>query len=204
MKKQILIATRNEGKVEELKELTKNKYEIIQLNDLGITHEVEENGITFRENAIKKVKEYGELSKIITISDDSGLVVDALGGEPGIYSARYGGTKLTDKERNNLVLNKLRFFKEKKPTARFCCVIAVWIPKQEIKTFCGTIEGYISTIAKGNNGFGYDPIFYYPPKRKNLAEITLLEKQKISHRGKAAIEAIKYIEKIDEKNDNFR
>ncbi len=197
MKKQILIATRNQCKTKEIKELEKKRYEILDLNDLNINHEVEETGATFEENAVKKAKEYGELAKTITISDDSGLVVDALNGEPGVYSARYGGKGLSDNERTNFLLSKLKNISQEKLTARFCCVIAVWTPNQKIKTFCGTIEGHISTIAKGNNGFGYDPIFYYPPKKKNLAEITLNEKQKISHRGKAVSKAMKYIEEID-------
>ena len=197
MKKQILIATRNEGKIKEIKKLVKNKYKILNLNDLNINHEVEENGATFEENAVKKAKEYGELANIMTISDDSGLVVDALNGEPGVYSARYGGEGLSDNERNHLLLNKLIDVSQEELTARFCCFIAVWTPNQKIKTFCGTIEGQISTIARGNNGFGYDSIFYYPPKKKNLAEITLNEKQKISHRGKAVSKAIKYIEEIE-------
>ena len=197
MKKQILIATRNQGKIKEIKELVKNRYEVLNLNDLHINHEVEEKGTTFEENAVKKAKEYGELANIITISDDSGLVVDALNGEPGVYSARYGGESLSDNERNRLLLSKLIDVSQEKLTARFCCVIAVWAPNQKTKTFCGTIEGHISTIARGNNGFGYDPIFYYPPKKKNLAEIKLNEKQKISHRGKAVSKAIKYIEEME-------
>ena len=198
MKKQILIATRNKGKIKEIRELLDKKFEIFSLDDFEIKHEVEETGTTFKENAIKKAKEYGEIANIITISDDSGLAVDILGGEPGVYSARYGGEGLTDEERADLLLRKVKNFEQKELKARFCCVIAVWIPNKKTKTFCGTIEGQISTIAKGNNGFGYDPIFYYPPKGKNLAEITLQEKQEISHRGKAVYKAIEYIKEINE------
>ena len=197
MKNQILIATRNKGKIKQIKKIVKNNYKILDLNNLNIKHEVEENGATFKENAIKKAIEYGELANMITISDDSGLVVDVLNGEPGVYSARYGGERLSDNERIDFLLDKLKNVSQKKITARFCCVIAVWAPNQKIKTFCGTIEGHISKITKGNNGFGYDSVFYYPPKKKNLAEISLSEKQKISHRGKAVSKAIKYIETID-------
>tara|TARA_Y100000996_G_scaffold414724_1_gene406531 strand:- start:7801 stop:8403 length:603 start_codon:yes stop_codon:yes gene_type:complete len=193
MKKQILIATRNQGKIKEIREFLNEEFEILGLDDFEIKHEVEETGTTFKENAIKKAKEYGEIANIMTISDDSGLAVDILNGEPGVYSARYGGQGLSDEERTNLLLNNLKDFKQKELTARFCCVIAVWAPNKKIKTFCGTIEGQISTIARGNNGFGYDPIFYYPPKGKNLAEITLQEKQEISHRSKAVFKAVKYI-----------
>ena len=182
MKKQILIATRNQGKIKEIREFLNEEFEILGLDDFEIKHEVEETGTTFKENAIKKAKEYGEISNIMTISDDSGLVVDILDGEPGVYSARYGGEELTDEERTNLLLNNLKDFKQKELTARFCCVIAIWAPNKKIKTFCGTIEGQISTIARGNNGFGYDPIFILKNKKKTFGEMKPFQKYKLDHR----------------------
>ena len=121
MKKQILIATRNKGKIKEIRELLDKKFEIFSLDDFAIKHEVEETGTTFKENAIKKAKEYGEIANIITISDDSGLAVDILDGEPGVYSARYGGEGLTDEERTDLLLSKVKNF-EIKPQRIICIV----------------------------------------------------------------------------------
>ena len=197
MIKKILVATRNKNKMKELVELLRPLEVMpVSLDDLSIKEEIEETGITFTENAILKAKGYGELGGIPTIADDSGIEVDALGGAPGVYSARYGGEGLTDLDRNELLLKNLEKIPDHKLAARFRCVVAVWTPKDRTITFEGKIEGRIVRVPSGNNGFGYDPIFFYGPLNKTLAEIPSKEKDKISHRGHAVRMALEYISKL--------
>ena len=197
MIKKILVATRNKSKMKELVELLRPLEVMpVSLDDLSIKEEIEETGITFTENAILKANGYGELGGITTIADDSGIEVDALGGAPGVYSARYGGEGLTDLDRNELLLKNLEKIPDHQLAARFRCVVAVWTPKDRTITFEGKIEGGIVRVPSGNNGFGYDPIFFYGPLNKTLAEIPSKEKDKISHRGHAVRMALEYISKL--------
>ena len=197
MIEKILVATRNKGKMIELVKLLRPlEITLVSLNDLLIEEEIEETGKTFAENAIVKAERYGELGGLPTIADDSGIEVDALGGAPGIYSARYGGEGFTDLDRNNLLLKNVKKIPDSRLTARFRCVVALWVPGNKTVTFEGKIEGMIRRFPSGNNGFGYDPIFFYKPMKKTLADITSEEKEKISHRGYAVRMAREYLSKL--------
>ena len=192
----MVVATRNSGKMDEMwKMLSETTYNPLSLDDVKINEEVEETGVTFRENAILKAKTYGKLCGKLTLADDSGIEVDALGGQPGIYSARYGGEGKDDNDRNELLLKNLSGISEDKLTARFRCVVALWNPIDDtFVTFEGRIEGRITENIRGRNGFGYDPLFFFPEKNKTLAELSIQEKEVVSHRGKAMREAFKYLE----------
>ena len=189
-KGKILLATRNKAKVREYSKLLRGiPYEIVSLEDVGISQDVEESGKTFDENATIKAKTYAKLSGLVAIADDSGLEVDALDGEPGVRSARYAGERATDKERIDYLLKKMQGIPSEQRTARFRCVIAVATPAGEVKWCEGKCEGIITFEPKGKNGFGYDPIFYLPDRKLTMAELSMEEKNKISHRGKAAAKA---------------
>ena len=154
--------------------------------EIGITTEVEETGKTLEENACLKAVSLAEESGLLSLADDSGLEVDALGGEPGPMSARYAGTGATDKDRVNYLLKRMEGIPPHKRTARFRCVIAVAKPDGTVKTCSGECHGVITREPKGETGFGYDPIFYLPEFNKTMAELPLEIKNKVSHRGKAA------------------
>jgi XTP/dITP diphosphohydrolase len=186
----LLLATRNQGKVKELAELLAGlPYEMISLDYAGITGEVEETGATFMENAILKAAAYAAVSGVLTLADDSGLEVDALGGRPGVLSARYGGPGLSDEDRVDLLLKGLKDVPWEKRTARFRCVIAIAGLGGNVRTVEGVIEGVIQYKPEGSNGFGYDPIFYLPDKQCTTAQLPSQEKNLISHRGQAALRA---------------
>ena len=191
---ELLVATRNRGKLDELVNLLQGApYDLLSLENVNIQHEVEETGDTFEANAILKAEEYGRMAGIVTLADDSGIEVDALDGAPGVLSARYGGEELDDQDRNALLLKNLANLPDNKLTARFRCVVALSRPNRETVTFCGSVEGFITRKARGINGFGYDPLFYFPPKRKTLAQISAEEKHAVSHRGKAVNKAVHYL-----------
>ena len=191
--KQLVIATRNNKKLIEIQTLMgKQDYCLKSLEDFGIFKKIEETGHTFEENAIIKAAQYGKITGILTIADDSGLEVDALNGAPGVYSARYGGLGKNDSDRNAYLLENLKG--KRNLAARFTCVVALWQPGlQQTKVFEGIIEGVI-TEPKGDHGFGYDPLFYYPPIEKTFGEISIEEKHRISHRGKAIEKAVEYLQ----------
>ena len=192
----LLVATRNAAKMQELLVLLADtSYKLLSLNEVPIDpeYEVEETGSTFEENAILKAEGYGAISGMMTLADDSGLEVDALGGAPGVLSARYGNETLDDLGRNELVLKNVSGLPEEDLTARFRCVVAIYIPGDGTVTFDGKIEGKITHNPRGSNGFGYDPLFFYPPKGKTLAEIPSKEKHDVSHRGTAVREAASYL-----------
>ena len=159
--------------------------EISSLKDEGIDIEIEEDGQTFEENALIKANTIMKMTNSIVLADDSGLEVDYLNKEPGIYSARYLGENVSQEEKNIYILNKLKGVDEKNRTARFVCSIACAIPEQESFTVRGIMEGQIAHNIAGENGFGYDPIFYVNEYNKTVAELNSDEKNKISHRGKA-------------------
>lgn len=179
----IVAATKNKNKVREFKEILPS-FDIITQEEAGVDIDVEETGTTFRENALLKAKAIFEKTGLPALADDSGLEVFALGGEPGVYSARYGGEGLDDKGRTNLLLKNMEDIDDELRGAQFACAIA-FVTEEKTYEVEGTCEGVIIREAKGNNGFGYDPVFYIPDKEKTLAEMTSDEKNEISHRGMA-------------------
>jgi len=193
----LLVATNNRGKLREYSELLKGlPFELTTLSEQGITEEVEESGSSLKQNAIHKATVYAKLSGLTTMADDSGLEVDALGGEPGPLSRRYAGDNVSDKERNDYLLAKLRNIPWERRTARFRAVIAIVTSDGKVKTTEGVCEGIIALDFKGEGGFGYDPIFYLPELDKHMAELSLAEKNRISHRAKAAQKARRILERL--------
>ena len=183
----LLIATHNQGKLREFRQLLADlDLDVTDLEAVGITHDVEETGTTFAENAILKARAYAEMSGLLTWSDDSGLEVDALQGRPGVYSARYGGPGLSQRDRYLLLLDELRAYPREQWSARFRCVVALALPDGTLHTVDDTLEGIITDHPAGEYGFGYDPIFYLPEYNATLAEISPDLKNQISHRGKAS------------------
>ncbi len=179
----IIAATKNKNKIREFKEILPT-FDIITQEEAGIDLDVEETGTTFRENALLKAEAIFDKTGIPALADDSGLVVFALGGEPGVYSARYGGEGLDDKGRLNLVLEKMKDVDDERRGAKFVCNIA-FVTKEKTYEAQGECEGVIIREPKGENGFGYDPIFYVPEKGKTTAQMSADEKNEISHRGRA-------------------
>ena len=189
-KNKLLIATNNKGKAREYKSLLGGiPYELVTMADEGITTEVEETGATFEENAILKATLLAAESGLLTLADDSGIEVDALGSEPGVLSHRYAGENATDSDLVDFLLNKLDGVPENQRTACFRCVIAIATPDGDVKTCSGECHGIITTSPGGSNGFGYDPIFCVPELGKTMAELSAEEKNKISHRARAAEKA---------------
>lgn len=201
--KRLVIASNNLGKIKEIKRVLSDiNIEVVSLKDIGLNIDVEEDGLTFEENAKKKsVEIYKELikkgeSNFIIMSDDSGLEVEYLKGEPGVFSARYAGEHGNDKKNNEKLLLNLKGVDYKNRKARFVCQLAIINDKNEYRAIKGTVEGYILDAEKGDGGFGYDPLFFYEPLNKSFAEITIEEKNKISHRGIALEKAKKIIEEL--------
>lgn len=182
----IIFATGNEGKMKEIREILADPYvEILSMKEAGITAEIEENGTSFEENAVIKAKAVMELCHEIVLADDSGLEIDYLNKEPGIYSARYMGEDTSYRIKNQNLIDRLEGVPDEERTARFVCVIAAAFPDGEVLTARGTIEGRIGYEEKGENGFGYDPIFYVPEYGCSTAQLSPEVKNQISHRGKA-------------------
>ena len=187
MTTKLLIATTNRGKLKEYREMLDGiPFDVVSLEDVGITLDVEETGETFEENAILKAKTYAAMSGLLTLADDSGLEVAALGGEPGVRSARYAGEGATSQQRNDLLLRNLEAADGTDRSARFRCVIAVASPDGDwVRTVEGACEGTIAHEMKGETGFGYDPLFIVPEYGAHMAELTMAQKNRISHRGRA-------------------
>lgn len=184
--KEIIIATKNKGKAKDFEELLEPMgYRVLTLHDVAPHMDVEETGETFEKNAILKAETIAQELQKTVIADDSGLEIDALGGEPGVYSARYAGAEQNDESNIDKVLQKLVQVPADEKTARFRCVLALASPGQETIIFEGTCEGLITDERKGDNGFGYDPIFYVPSLEKTMAEMEPAEKASVSHRGNA-------------------
>jgi len=188
----ILVATTNPGKIAELRAMLDFILLNLGISDVGDIAEIKEDGSTFAENARKKALGYAKAAKLWTIADDSGLVVDALGGEPGVKSARFSGEKsknddgtLIDHRNIAKVLELLKDVPEEKRTARFFCCLCLASPEQILIETEGTLEGLITNREIGKNGFGYDPIFFVPHLNKTVAQLTPEEKNAISHRGNA-------------------
>ena len=189
-KPMLLIATRNEGKMRELRQLLGGvPYEIVSLDDLGIADEIAETGATFEENAALKAEGCSRLSGLLTLADDSGLEVDALGGAPGVRSARYAGADASDADRVSLLLKNLANTRADDRTARFRCVIAIAAPGARTRFYAGVCEGRIAPAPRGDNGFGYDPIFDFPELGMTMAELPTERKNAVSHRALAAKKA---------------
>ena len=199
-----VLASRNAHKIAELRTLLSEfltfDFEILSLDDIGFEGEIEENGITFEENSLIKASVPARLG-YIGIADDSGLVVDALGGEPGIYSARYAGEPCDNAKNNEKVLKKLKDVPDEKRTARFVCVMSAMFPDGRNFTARGTVEGRILRELKGTNGFGYDPMFFYEPFGMTLAEVPPEKKNTVSHRYSAVKQFAQKLNKMKENGE---
>lgn len=191
MVKKIIFATGNQNKMREIREIMGNlPVEILSMKEAGIGADITEDGTTFEENAAIKAKAVAELlpeqdRDTIVLADDSGLEIDALNGEPGIYSARYMGENTSYHIKNAELIHRLEGVPEEKRTARFVCAVAAVLPDRTCLTVRGTIEGRIGYEERGSNGFGYDPIFMLPDRGCTTAELPPEEKNRISHRGQA-------------------
>lgn len=193
----LLLATNNQGKIREYKSLLQNiPYELITFAEQGITTEVSEMGGSLEENARLKATVIADKSQLITLADDSGLEVDALGGEPGPLSARYAGEGASDRDRVDYLLSQLDGVPWEKRTARFRCVIAIATPNGKAEICSGECGGIITFEPRGKHGFGYDPIFYLPELDKTMAELPLSLKNQVSHRGQAARKAHQLLKRL--------
>ena len=195
MKKKLIFATGNEGKMKEIREILGDlDYEILSMKEAGIDMDIVEDGSTFEENAIIKAKAVMERTGKLALADDSGLEIDALNKEPGIYSARYMGEDTPYEIKNSNLIERMKGVKGKDRSARFVCVIAAAFPDGEIITTRGTIEGVIAEEPAGENGFGYDPIVYVPEYGMTTGQMDPDAKNAISHRGKALTAMKKILE----------
>lgn len=195
--KTVLIATKNKGKAKEFESLFHPKgYQVLTLLDFDQSIDVEETGETFEENAILKAEAIAQEFGRFVVADDSGLIVDALDGRPGVFSARYAGEEKNDAANTAKVLDELEGIPEAKRTARFYCALALASPNQQTITVSGTVEGVIAQKPAGENGFGYDPVFYVKEKGKTMAELDSEEKNAISHRANA-------LKALEDKLDQF-
>lgn len=192
--KKLLVASNNEHKINEIKEILKDfPFQIISLKEAGIDVDVEENGNTFMENAHIKASEIYKLAdECMVMADDSGLTVDILNGEPGVYSARYSGEHGNSKKNNEKLLQNLKGIKFEDRKAKFVCAIELIVDEENVINVEGEVQGYIVEVERGKEGFGYDPLFYIPEFEKTFAEMSSDEKNSISHRGRA-------LKKIQEK-----
>jgi len=184
--KRIVFATGNAGKVKEIQMIMADMgMEVVSMKEAGITIDIEEDGNTYEENAILKARAVAACTDDIVMADDSGLEIDYLNKEPGIYSARYMGEDTSYRVKNANLIARLEGVPDEERTARFVCAIAAVLPDGTELTTRATIEGRIDYAEKGSNGFGYDPIFYVPQFGKTTAELTEEQKNQVSHRGKA-------------------
>jgi XTP/dITP diphosphohydrolase len=191
----LVLATRNKGKTAEIKDLLADYPVIIHdLDDFGPIPPIEEDGATFDENAYKKASLTARYLGLPALADDSGLSVAALGGAPGVHSARYAGENATDEQRCRKLLHEMRGLEDR--TARFECVISIAVPTGPALTYEAGCEGLIVREPAGANGFGYDPVFFYPPLKKTFAQLSRSEKGRISHRGKALREMRNEFDKV--------
>ena len=190
----IFLATGNKHKIKEIEKIFKmDNVEILSINDGIEIPEVEEDGTTFEENSKKKALEIAKFTNMITIADDSGLCVDALGGAPGVYSARYAGEHGNDAANNKKLLEELKNVKGEDRRGRFVCAIALIDTNGNSNIVRGTVEGLIKEELNGEGGFGYDPLFYYEPANMTFAELEASEKNKISHRANALKKIEEYL-----------
>ena len=198
--KRIIFATGNENKMKEIRMILADcGYEILSQKEAGIDIDVVEDGLTFEENAIIKataISKQPQAEGCVVLADDSGLEVDYLNKEPGIYSARYEGVDTPYSIKNQIIMDRLNGVPDEKRTARFVCAIAAAFPDGRVETRRGTIEGRIGYEQAGENGFGYDPLFFYPELNKTFAELSAEEKNEVSHRANAVKKLKEYLEKL--------
>ena len=196
-KPKLLLATNNRGKLREYRELLRGvPFELVTPADLGVGLGAEETGTTFEENAALKAVTAARQTGLLSLADDSGLEVEDLGGAPGPLSARYAGANASDKDRIDFLLSRLKDIPARERSARFRCVIAIASPEGKVELFSGVCSGLITDTPRGTQGFGYDPIFFIPELGKTMAELTLEEKNKVSHRARAAGKAREYLKKL--------
>ncbi|MCF8094828.1 MAG: XTP/dITP diphosphatase [Desulfobacteraceae bacterium] len=194
-RKPLVIATRNKGKTEEIRQILSGyPITVKNLNDFGPIPEVKEDGGTFDENAYKKASFAARVLGLPALADDSGLCVNALGGKPGVHSARFAGKNATDAEKCAGLLEMMKNAGDR--SAAFVCVISVAVPTGAALTYEGRCEGMIARQPAGQNGFGYDPVFYYPPLEKTFAQLAAEEKNRVSHRGQALFELSEEFDKV--------
>jgi len=197
LRNKLLLATNNQGKVREYKSLLQAlPFELVTLAELDIATTVNEVGESLEENARMKATVLAAKSQLLALADDSGLEVDALGGEPGWLSARYAGEGASDRDRVNYLLARLTGIPWEQRTARFKCVIAIATPHGKIELCTGECGGFITFEPRGKQGFGYDPLFYLPQLNKTMAELSLEEKNQVSHRGQAARKVYQALERL--------
>ena len=197
MPSKLLLATNNQAKVNEYKSLLSNlPIELVTLADLGITAVVNEVGGNLEENARLKATALAAKSQLLALADDSGLEVDALGGEPGPLSARYAAEDASDRDRINYLLKRLKGIPWERRSACFRCVIAIATPDGVVEFCSGKCQGFITFEPRGEEGFGYDPIFYLPELDKTMAELPMEVKNQVSHRGHAVREAYQVLDKL--------
>ncbi len=196
----LLLATNNQAKVREYRSLLQNiPFELVTLAEEGITTTVSEVGESLEENARLKATVLAAQSQLLTLADDSGLEVDALGGEPGRLSARYAGEGASDRDRVNYLLSRLKNVPWQKRSARFRCIIAIATPGGEVELCSGECRGFITFEPRGEQGFGYDPVFYLTELDKTMAELPLEIKNQVSHRGQAARKVYQVLERFSPK-----
>jgi XTP/dITP diphosphohydrolase len=194
-KQLLVLATRNAGKTREIQELLKGfPVEVRNLDDFGPIPSIEEDGTTFDANAYKKASFTAKVLGLPALADDSGLEVRALGGAPGVHSARYAGPNATDAENNAKLLHNMEGQTNREAT--FVCVISIAVPSGLALTYEAQCKGLITDTTEGNKGFGYDPIFYYPPLSRTFAQLSSEEKNRVSHRGKAFAELKAEFDKV--------
>ncbi len=187
----IVLATKNKGKIREFCEaLSEIGWEGVPLSEVADVAEPAETGMTFMENALQKARAYAEAVGMPVLSDDSGIIADVLGDEPGIYSARYAGEHGDDEANNQKLIERLRPYHGDDRRAHYVCAVALVFPEGKCVTAEGTCEGILRDFYAGTGGFGYDPLFYLPAFEKTMAELSLSEKNSISHRGKALRELV--------------
>lgn len=196
----VLLATHNSGKVRELIELLADEeIEVLSVKDIDAWQEVEETGVTFAENAAIKARAGVQQTGLITLADDSGLEVDALNGAPGVYSARFAGEPKDDERNNDKLLALLEDVPDALRTARFRCALVIATPEQEEYLTEGTVEGIILKQRRGSGGFGYDPLFFIPDFGRTMAELSLAQKNKLSHRALALRKAVPILQDLKQR-----
>lgn len=196
----IILATQNKGKIRELQELLVDEnIEVLSLLDIKDWEDVEENGETFAENAALKANAAVKKTGLTALADDSGLEVDALDGAPGVYSARFAGEPKDDERNNDKLLQLLESVPDDRRQARFRCALVVATPEGEEFLTEGTVEGQIMRERRGSDGFGYDPLFFVPEYARTMAELSLAEKNKLSHRAQAFRKAIPILQALKAK-----
>lgn len=192
----IIVATNNQGKVKEIKNILA-PHNVMSQMEIGVDIDVEETGDTFVDNAFLKARAIKPYTQCAIIADDSGLMVDYLNGDPGVYTARYAGENTTPMQGIEKLLKNLEGVPYEGRAAKFVSVIALILPDGREYSFEGECSGYITNILKGENGFGFDPVFYYPPLDKTFAELTDDEKNRVSHRSAAISKLAEFIENLD-------